>query len=209
MKTPSTIPPDLAEVIGLHLGDGCLVRYEYGGKKISEMALTGNASEYPYYNTFVKPTLESSLGVTGRLYVRTSDNTTRYVVYSKPLVDYFASLGLPLGKKHDASIPRIIFDQGQVIPCIRGVYHAEGSIYRRYSKAYKGHARVYDALQTLQIRTKLKTLMGQVADELARLEIVCNRLTDADGVYTLRVTKQSEIAKFMSLIQPRLKTIPH
>lgn len=157
MKVLSAISPELAEVIGLHLGDGCMVRYGTKGRGISEVAFTGNASEFHYYETFVKPTIESAFGVGGRLHLRRGDNTTRYVIYSKALVDYFVALGVPLGKKHDASIPRIIFEQGQTISCIRGVYHAEGSICRRYSKAYEGHARVYDNLLTLQVRTKLRT----------------------------------------------------
>lgn len=209
MKVPPGLSPELAEVIGVHLGDGFMARYEAGGHGVNEVGFTGNISEFPYYENFVKPTLENVFGVVGRLHLRELDHTTRYVVYSKELVQYFVRLGIPLGKKRDASIPQLIFEQGFVIPCIRGFYHAEGSIYRRYSKAYKGHAKVYDNLLTLQIRTKLKTLMSQVAEELSRLQISCNRLTEKDGVYTLRVTRQSEIAKFLAIIQPRLKVSPH
>ncbi len=159
-----------------------MVRYETKGQSISEVAFTGNMSEFPYYETFVKPTFESALGVTGRLYLRESDHTTRYVIYSKEVVQYLSMLGLPLGKKYDASIPPAILEQGLVTHCIRGFYHAEGSIYRRYSKAYRGHPKIYDNLLTLQIRAKLKTLMNQVAEELFQLQILCNRLTAKDGV---------------------------
>ncbi len=105
------------------------------------------------------------------------------------------------------SIPSVILEWGLTVPCIRGFYHAEGSIYRRYSKAYPGHHKVYDNLLTLQIRTWLRTLMGQLAEELHRLEIACNRPTEKDGVYTLRVTRQSEVAKFFANMQPSLKVL--
>ncbi len=192
----------------MHLGDGCMVRYETKGQSVNEAGFTGSISEFPYYETFVKPTFESALGVMGRLYLRESDHTTRYVIYNKEVLQYLLALGLPVGKKHGASIPPAIFERGLVIPCIRGFYHAEGSIYRRYSKAYRGHPKIYDNLLTLQIRAKLKTLMSQVAEELSRLQIVRNRLTARDGVYTIRITGQGEIAKLFTTIQPRLKVLP-
>ena len=186
-----------------------MVRYELKNQRINEVAFTGNSTELPYYENFVKPTIESAFGVVGRLYLREEDHTTRFVIYNKDLVRYLVGLGLPLGRKRDASIPPLIIERGLTVPCIRGFYHAEGSIYRRYSKAYDGHPRVYDNLLTLQIRAKLKTLMNQVSEELSRLQIDCNRLTEKDGVYTLRITRQSEIAKFYATIQPRLKVQPH
>lgn len=208
MRIPADISPELAEVIGVHLGDGFMVRYEAKGQSVSQVGFTGNMSEFPYYENFIRPTFESAFGVVGRLFLRKLDHTTRYVVYSRELVQYLVTLGLPLGKKHDAAIPPFLLERGLVIPCIRGFYHAEGSIYRRYSKAYKGHHKVYDNLLTLQVRAKLKTVMSQVTEELSRLQIVCNRLTANDGVYTLRITRQSEIAKFFKVIQPRLKVLP-
>jgi hypothetical protein len=102
-----------------------------------------------------------------------------------------------------------VLEGGQVIPFIRGIYHAEGSIYRRYSKRYNRHAKVYDNLLTIQIRMKLSTLMHQLREELTKLGISCNRLIDRDGVYTLRITSQLMVRKFLEIIQPRYKTMPH
>lgn len=198
----------LAEVIGLLLGDGCLSRCVSFGHTNSQVVFTGNASELWYYSSFVKPVFESTFGLEGHLYLR-NDNTTRYHIYSKDLVNFFSGLGLPVGKKTDARIPPAILENGLSIPFLRGLYHAEGSIYRRYSKIYNRQARVYDNLLVAQIRMKLRTLMHQVRDELAALGIGCNRLTESDGVYTLRITDQKEIAKFMATIRPRLKARPH
>ncbi|QQG49405.1 MAG: hypothetical protein HY247_03635 [archaeon] len=207
MNVPPDVTPDLAEVIGLHLGDGCLSRRLHGRHESNVVAFTAHKSEFWYYEEFVKPTMETTFGVSGRLYLR-NDNTTRYHINDKELVTYLSGLGLPIGKKADAMIPRVIFKKGYTSRCIRGVYHAEGSLYRRYSKAYNQHARVYDNLLSLQIRMKLKTLMNQIHDELIRFGILCNRLTEKHGVYTLRVTSQLEIAKFMEVIGPRYKSTP-
>jgi intein/homing endonuclease len=120
-------------------------------------------------------------------------------------VSFLESLGVPVGKKHDASIPLTILKEKQVIPYIRGVYHSEGSLYHRYSKAYNRQVKIYDNLMVIQIRMKLGTLMNQIRDQLVTLGISCNRLTDKDGVYTLRVTSQAEIAKFFQVVQPKYK----
>ena len=180
----------------------------HGRKTSAIVAFTASASEYQYYELFVKPTIESTFGVHGRLYLR-DDNTTRYVICSKPLLIYMASLGIPIGKKHDASIPQMVRAQGQVIPFLRGLYHAEGSIYRRYSSRYNRHAKVYDNLLVVQIRMKLATLMREVHGELTKMEIICNRLVEKDGISTLRITSQKEISRFMSIVEPKFKTVPH
>ena len=208
MNVPNLVSPELAEVLGVHLGDGCLSRSTSRSHSNNIIAFTASSSEYWYYDKFIKPTIESTFGVSGRLYLR-DDNTTRYVICNKELLAYLMSLGIPLGKKRDASIPEAVFDQGLTTPCIRGVYHAEGSIYRRYSKPYDTHVRVYDNLLVIQIRMKLKTLMNQIHSELTNLGIRCNRLTVTDGVCTLRVTAQEEIVKFLQTVKPKFKLQPH
>lgn len=111
-----------------------------------------------------------------------------------------------MGSKKDASIPKLIIESGQVVPFIRGLYRAEGSLYHRYSKRYANHARVYDNLLVVQVRMKLGTLMSQLHEELTSLGIGVNRLVCKDGVYTFRITNQGEIAKFFAMVKPRYKT---
>jgi len=198
------VSSDLAEVLGVLLGDGCAYWYEESG--IYGVSFTAHESEVSYYRGFVKPVIEESFGVHGRLFLR-GDNTVRYVVNSKRLVMALRAFGIPLGKRTDAKIPEVVINEGLAIPFIRGFYHAEGSIYRRYSKRYSRHARIYSNLLVIQIRTKLKTLMSQLTIELFELGIKTNRLVEKDGVFTLRITDQKEIRKFLELVEPRYKTI--
>ena len=76
-STSLVITDGLAEVLGVFLGDGCVSRSLQEGRFYYRVAFTGSPSEFWYYETVVKPTLESSFGVKGRLYLR-KDNTTRY-----------------------------------------------------------------------------------------------------------------------------------
>jgi hypothetical protein len=201
------ISPEIAETLGVLIGDGCVFRYGPEGDQISGVAFTAHESEFWYYRDFIQPTVESVFQVHGRLRLR-NDHTTRFRVYSKRLVTLLIGIGIPSGKKGDACIPEIVISSGLVTHFIRGHYHAEGSIYRRYAKRYKHHARVYSRLLVIQFRMKLRTLMGQLRVQLLQLGILCNRLTAKDGVYTLRVTDQTMIRKFMEVIQPRYKLAP-
>lgn len=201
------VTSDLAEVLGVLIGDGCICRYFQRGRFQFQFAFTAGPAELWYYRTLVKPTLETAFGVSGRLYLR-SDNTTRYHIFGRSLALSLNRLGIPIGKKLDASIPPTVMESGQVVPFIRGVYHAEGSVYRRYSKKYNRMVKVYDNLLVVQIRMKLPTLMRQLNDELLRLGINTNRLGSKDGVHTLRITRQSMIRRFFEVIQPRYKTTP-
>lgn len=205
MQAPVALTPDIAEVFGVLIGDGCVCRYVSRGRTNFQVAFTAGANEYWYYESFIKPALESAFSVKGYLYLR-RDNTTRYHIYSIQFASYLAAMGIPIGKKVDASIPQPILDQGLAVPFIRGVYHAEGSLYRRYTKAYNRQTRVYSNLLVIQIRMKLMTLMNQVRTELLNLGISPNRLTEKDGVYTLRITAQEEIARFLEIVKPRYKS---
>ena len=136
------------------------------------------------------------------------DGTTRYHIGDRKVAAALLSLGIPLGKKHDACIPPAVIESGKVVEFIRGLYHAEGSIYRRYSKMYNRMKKVYGNLLVVQIRMKLRTLMSQVNEELLKLGIITNRLGSKDGVYTLRITDQTMIRRFFEIIRPRYKTSP-
>lgn len=203
-----TLDSDLSEVTGLLLGDGCLSRFTSGGRVLFEVAFTGNRSEFGYYRDFVKPTLERRFQLRGQLQLR-SYRTVRLHFRSGRIVQYFSCLGVPVGKKHDATIPIAILQDLRLLKSfIRGLYHAEGSFYRRYSKMYKGHSKIYSHLMVVQFRTKLHTLMIQVHDSLQRLRIRTTKLSGSNGVFTFRLTDQKEIAKFFTEVKPRFKCTP-
>jgi hypothetical protein len=197
----------LAEFLGVLLGDGCISRFVSEGKVKFEVAFTGNPSEFHYYRDFLKPLIEGLFPLKGQLRIR-DDNTVRLHFRSKRLAIYFLSLGLPLGRKKDASIPSCIRGRELTVAFIRGFYHAEGSIYFRYSKQYAYHARRYDYLKVVQFRCKLKTLMRQLYAAIKGLNIIPTRLSAKDGVYTFRITDQVQIRTFLQLVAPRYKKRP-
>jgi hypothetical protein len=187
------------------LGDGCISEYVSSNRRRFEIAFTGNLSESNYYRNFVKRTIERNFPLKGRLILR-GDNTVRLHYISTRLASFLLSIGLPLGKKIDARIPKFVIRAGQIVPFVRGFYHAEGSLYRRYSKRYAGHARIYGDLKVVQFRCKLKTLMLELRSFLLHLGLGPNRMREKDGVYTFRITNQARIRLFFRLVEPRYKT---
>ena len=207
VSTLLVISENVAEALGLLLGDGCISKYWFEGKFNYAVAFTASGSEFWYYEHFVQPTFLTEFGVRGSLFLR-KDGTTRYHLRGKKLAEALLALGLPLGKKHDACIPPAVIQSNQVVPFIRGLYHAEGSVYRRYSKMYNTMKKVYDNLLVVQVRMKLPTLMEQLNEQILKLGITTNRLVAKDGVYTLRITDQNMIRKFFEIISPRYKASP-
>jgi len=203
----STIDTGLAEFIGVLIGDGCISRFIYRGRIIFEVAFTGSPSELGYYRTSLKPQIEHRFPIKGRLRVR-NDNTIRLHFRSKRLAEFFLSMGIPLGKKKDASIPLCLRRRSLVTAFVRGFYHAEGSIYYRYSKRYRYHAKHYSNLLVVQLRCKLRTLMLQIHTAVIGLGLKPTRLETKDGVYTFRFTDQTQIRRFLEVIGPRYKKSP-
>jgi intein/homing endonuclease len=203
----SAIDTGLAEFIGVLIGDGCISRFIYRGRTLFEVAFTGSPSELDYYERFLQPQIENRFPIKGRLRVR-NDNTIRLHFTSKRLAEFFLSMGIPLGKKKDASIPLCLRRRDLVTAFVRGFYHAEGSIYFRYSKRYPYHAKHYGNLLVIQLRCKLRTLMLQIHQAVIGLGLKPTRLGSKDGVYTFRFTDQTQIQKFLEVIGPRYKRSP-
>jgi len=136
------ITEEFAEMLGVLLGDGCVGKYTSGGTEHFVVAFTGNSSEYWYHEQFIQPVYKAEFGMAGSLY-RRRDGTTRYHIYGKKVATSILAKGVPLGEKHDACIPPDVIESGQIVAFIRGLYHAEGSIYRRCSRIYNRMKRVW------------------------------------------------------------------
>ena len=193
--------------MGVLIGDGCISRFVYRGRVIYEVAFTGHPSELNYYSSFLKAQIEHLFPIKGRLLVR-NDNTIRLHFRSKRLAVFLLSMGIPLGRKKDASIPLCVRSRPLTVAFIRGFYHAEGSIYHRYSRRYPYHTKHYRHLLVIQLRCKLRTLMLQVHQAVIGLGLRPTRLGVKDGVYTFRLTDQGQISRFLQVVRPRYKTSP-
>ncbi|MBI4210402.1 MAG: hypothetical protein HY544_02760 [Candidatus Diapherotrites archaeon] len=195
---------ELAELTGVVIGDGCLSKYfaNYDKRWRYEIAFTGNNDEYAYYRDFVQPIFKSYFGVKGRLFIH-KDNSTRFHVLSRKVFDFFANLGIPVGEKsHSVFIPRKIMADSELrVPCLRGVWDTDGSIYQRYSRQYKNHPKHYSNLKSMLLKMSSKAIIEDVKEGLTELSIRSSNITqDSEGAFRLYISDQAEIAKFLEKV---------
>lgn len=168
------------------------------------MLITGSwEKDSQYYTSFVHPLILKHFGYSGRLYHRKDDNTARFWISDKKVIQQFVKYGLPIGPKTNTiKIPQNIMKNKKLsIACLRGVFNTGGCVYRRYSKQYKNHPKKYVNYAVIEFKVKSKVLLEQVKEILESVEIkttsISKNKTDA---YVLRITSQKDISEFMKVI---------
>lgn len=200
------ISEGLAEIYGAMLGDGCLSQYfsNYDKRERYCLLLTGHTHDEPYYKNTIRPIFIKEFGTKGSIRFRKNENTVMFVTYIKKIFTFFEKLGFPVGKKYIyLRIPEIIFSKDKLaVACIRGIFDTDGSVYRRYSKQYKNHAKFYNNYQVIQFKLIGPKIIEQIKNILNRINIKTTKIGRYKNSFVLRITDQKEIHKFMNLIKP-------
>lgn len=125
---------DLAEFVGVLLGDGSISRYEcHAGKKIKiqhRVKITGNAEEdLPYFKDFLFPLMTRLFGKEPLLRFKRKELTVELVYFGKELYDFLIWLGIvPSPKRNRAIIPPFVFDKNLEIHFLRGLFDCDGCL---------------------------------------------------------------------------------
>jgi len=192
----------LAEFAGALFGDGCLSKYfvKSENRERYELAFTGSISDFAYYKELLQPTLIASFGVKGRLFLR--GNSTRFHIKSKAVFNFFKQLGMPVGKKGARlEMPAEIFsNRNLALAFTRGLWNTDGSIYKRYSKKYPGHTRLYDKYLVMQLKLNSRKILEQVRDIFLSEGILCSAILPEKRAFVLRIGKQASIKRYLKLI---------
>lgn len=137
------------------------------------------------------------------MYKREKYNCVRYIISSKVLFNFFKNLNFPIGKKNKLSIHKsIIKNNRNALACVRGIFNTDGTIYRRYSKQYSNHSKLYN-YAIIQIKLKSKKVITQIKGILNKNRIKTTKIGNIDNKYfVIRITDQNEIKKFIDIIKP-------
>ncbi|MBI2542682.1 MAG: hypothetical protein HYW24_00640 [Candidatus Aenigmarchaeota archaeon] len=156
---PKEMGPELAEEIGIHIGDGSLLIRPESGHYEYYVCLSIEEKDYMKY---VCRIIHSLYSLKVKPKERPLDGSLYTLFSSKQLAMYKLSLGLPSGDKGQITIPKVVFDSKFVLDCIRGIFDTDGSL--TFKKKYKD-VHYYPVIHIASIS---KDLILQMADILSK-----------------------------------------
>ena len=121
-RFPAEISENLAELVGIYLGDGHLAKTVY--KDEYKFQITGHALQDKfYYEKFVIPLIKEIFNVQPCLRFKKTEKVVELDTFSKGVFLFLTrNFGLPIGKKTDITIPSAFFDNTDLLRgCLRGI----------------------------------------------------------------------------------------
>jgi len=136
---PTKMTTELAEDIGVMIGDGNIGLYRRGTTTDYVVGCTGNlVDEKRYYKEHLRNLKLKLFGANFGYYEKISDSTCYLKLNSKCLLEFYTKvIGLPIGRKTNIKIPNKIFSNKQFIAaCMRGLGDTDMSLSfkRRWKK---------------------------------------------------------------------------
>jgi intein/homing endonuclease len=163
VKIPQIVNEDLAEETGIHIGDGSMNYYKGHGL----YSLRGNKlKDKEFYEIHIKKIFE--ILYSAKIILREWKDVYGFQLASDKLVEFKNKImNLPLGKKMNISIPKILTKNNKLaIACIRGIFDTDGCIYIE-NKRGKPYPRI-------EITTTSKILAKQIKEVIVRNGISCS-----------------------------------
>jgi len=123
------LSPELAEICGIHAGDG----YLRNSGKHREFDVSGNIEEKDYYDLHVRELIKKALGLEIICRYFDSRNTYGFVIRDKEVIEFLHSLGFPYGNKSTiVQIPKWILESKNeeiITKFLRGLFDTDGCIH--------------------------------------------------------------------------------
>lgn len=131
---PDKLSEDLAEIVGIHFGDGSM---EYGRNYTYRLcyALDSRNEEYVSH---VKRLFRKVFGIRLSDYTYKDRNCTTLYVFSKALCDFMLSIGTPTSPKKDMLIPVYVFDDERLaFRFLKGLFDTDGCFTLQKDRKYR------------------------------------------------------------------------
>ena len=172
---------DLAEFVGILLGDGDLTRYQ--------VSVTLNSIVDHDYIDFVLKLMQKLFPETSPK-IKEKEHCTVVYLSSRLVVDFLKKMQIMSGKPY---VPEWIFTKKQyTIACIRGLVDTEGSVgFKVYNK--RKYPTIY---RQLAFTSRNPVLLRFVSDELYKLNFKCTRSL----IKNIYLSNDVEIDKYRSII---------
>lgn len=131
---PECPSPELAEFIGILVGDGYMNYYPYQHKYLLEIA-GDSALDKGYLESYVLSLIERLFNIKPSIVKRKNQNTMYLRLISKGLINYLIMLGFPRGRKQQITIQGWILSKREyMLNFLRGFADTDGCI--KFRKDY-------------------------------------------------------------------------
>src|SRR3989338_6942680 len=177
---------DLAEFLGLVMGDGGISHYQ--------VVITLHHIDDLAYSAFVIRLMRKLFGVRPRIYHRPKDSINDIVLSRRELVEFLHELGLPIGNKvkQQFDIPDWIKrNKTFAVACVRGLIDTDGSVFT-HSYVVNGKRYYY---KKLSFTTRSAPLQISVAKILADLG-----MSPHLSGYDVRLDSIADMQKYFSFV---------
>jgi DNA-binding transcriptional regulator WhiA len=207
INLPDCVSPELAELIGAHIGDGNISTNH--GHRINIFGHMNKDLDYLNYlcSLFVKV-----FEIKPRLHFIKQRNAAYIQLHSKTLCEFLHTrFAIPLGRKGEIDIPEeILKDEDLVKACIKGIFDTDGSVSIQKSGKYN--------YPFIAISTTSQKLAKTILEKLKNLGFQPYISITKPGVrrrlqeFSVRVKGFGEVAKWKKFIgssNPRNMTKLH
>jgi len=209
VKLPDKLSPDLAEILGIILGDGHLDLKKYPKSPHYVLNISGSLSEdYNYYIDEINPMFFQLFNKEFK-FVFQRENEFFARVSSKAIATFFKNLGVKPGKKVDNNeIPDKIMNANDEIKkaFLRGVFDTEGSIaFKKNTKGFHVGPTITLAMKSEKFVYQLRTILCSFNFNPAVYfeEFYDKRFNRTYRRHRLELPGKKNLAKFLEVINFR------
>src|SRR3989338_703155 len=150
------ISNDLAELIGIILGDG------YVHKISDTIVISGSLDDHEYYEKYILPLIGRLFTAKGSIYFQKEKSVCYLAINSKEAMKIILDIGLQRGKKN-YKMPKSIKKQRLYPHILRGLFDTDGSI--KFSKQNK-KVYYYPRIQFALMPSDITNFISSMLDEL-------------------------------------------
>lgn len=162
IKIPNYLTPELAEDIGMHIGDGA-IHFRKNRPSSTAISHSSNVDELDYLKYVIK--LKRELYNIKNYKIRKRNNERDLIFHSQAIITFYNSVfNIPIGKKGEIDIPDIIktSDDKEIIKSVlRGLIDTDFGLIRKFK-----YQKIYPVLEGASISKRLIKSIAFLFDKL-------------------------------------------
>lgn len=159
---PKYLTPELAEDIGIHIGDGSMYSKK-GSKNANAITISSNINEIDYLKYVID--IKKRLYNLNKYRILERNNERNLRFHSLAISTFYNTIfNLPIGKKDDIDIPELIKnskDQEIIISFVRGIIDTDFGL-----SGKNRHGKIYPCLEGSSKSKKLIKSIANIFDKL-------------------------------------------